>query len=270
MDKIIIKDLELYCHHGVYQEETVLGQKFLVSAVLYTDTEKAGSSDDLEYSVNYAEVCHFIEKYMKNHTYKLIEAAAGHLAAALLAEFKLVNKLCLELKKPWAPILLPLDTVSVEIERGWHTVYLGIGSNMGDKEQNLLSAIRMLKEDKQIRRVRSSSFHITEPVGEVEQDDFLNGAVEIETLKSPEELLDLISRIEQALKRVRTVHWGPRTIDVDILLYEDMVLQTERLTIPHIQMHKRAFVLDPLSEIAPYARHPVMGMTVQQLREQLN
>lgn len=266
-DKIIIRDLEIYGHHGVYREENVLGQKFLVSAVLLTDVRKAGKTDDINYSISYADVSHFVKDFMKKHTFKLIEAVAEHLAEEILLRFPLVEEVEIEVKKPWAPILLPLDTVSVKINRGWHGVYLGIGSNMGDKEANLREAIRLLAEEREVQIVRVSDFIVTAPVGEVEQDDFLNGALKIRTLWTPEELLNRILEIESQLKRVRIKHWGPRTIDLDILLYDQEVIQTDRLTIPHMEMHKRGFVLEPLSSIAPFIRHPVLDKTIGQLLE---
>lgn len=269
MDKIKIKDLEIYSHHGVYQEENVLGQKFLVSADLYTHTRMAGQKDDMACSINYASVCRFIENYMRENTRKLIESVAENLAEQILLNYPLVKKIRLEVKKPWAPILLPLDTVSVEILRAWHRTYLSIGSNMGDKENNLRQSIELLRKNPKIRIGMVSPFLVTKPVGEVEQDDFLNGAVELFTLLSPEELLDAIEEIEAALKRVRTVRWGPRTIDLDILLYDEEIIRTRRLTIPHKEMHRRAFVLEPLEAIGPYALHPVLKKSIMELKEML-
>lgn len=101
MDRIKIQNLEVFGHHGVFSEETKLGQKFLVNATMYTNTRAAGYSDDLEKSINYGEVCHFITGYMQNHTFKLIEAVAEHMAQAMLMEYPLLQKLDLEIRKPW-------------------------------------------------------------------------------------------------------------------------------------------------------------------------
>ena len=130
MDQITIKDLVIYGKHGVFKEEQIMGQRFLVSAVLWVDTRTSGKSDNLRDSVNYGTVCHEIKNFLENNTYKLIEAAAEHMAEHILLNFPLVKEVELELKKPWAPIGLPLDTVAVKIRRGWHTVYAAIGSNM--------------------------------------------------------------------------------------------------------------------------------------------
>lgn len=269
MDEIRIQDLEIYCHHGVFKEENVLGQKFLVSLVLYTDIRKAGESDDLSFSIDYAEVSHFVECRMKEKNYRLIEAVAEHLAEDILLEYSLVKKVCVELKKPWAPILLPLDTVSVRIERGWTQVYLSVGSNMGDKETHIREAVESLRQDNKICDVAVSDLIETEPYGFTEQENFLNGAVSLKTLYSPYELLERIHEIEKEGKRERKVHWGPRTIDLDILLYGDEVIQTETLTIPHREMTLRRFVLEPLKQIAPWVKHPVLGETVAELERKV-
>lgn len=269
MDQIKITNLEVFGHHGVFKEENVLGQKFLVSVMLYADLSKASFSDELSGSVNYGEVCHFIKNEMEKYTFKLIESLTEHLARELLLHFPRVEKIRLELKKPWAPILLPLETVSVVMERGWHRVFLSIGSNLGDKENNLNQAIKLLNGDELCSVVQKSSFLDTKPVGGVEQDDFLNAALELKTLRTPEELLELISQIETELKRVRTIHWGPRTIDLDILFFDQEVIRTSDLTIPHPEIRNREFVLEPMCEIAPEMVHPIYGKTIFELYEAL-
>lgn len=131
------------------------------------------------------------------------------------------------------------------------TVYLGLGSNMGEKKTYLVQAIGMLQANKEITLVNTASFYRTEPYGFKEQDWFLNTAVEIQTDLSPIQLLKLVNHIEQTLGRERLVHWGPRTVDIDILTYGDEEINLPHLTIPHAEMAKRAFVMVPLLEIAP-------------------
>lgn len=265
MDCIRIENLEIYAHHGVMQEENVLGQKFLLSVEMETDTRVAGCRDALEHSTDYGEVAHFIKEYFETHQWKLLEAAAHHLCEQLLLQFDKIWHVVLEIKKPWAPILLPLEFVSVKVERQWHKAYLSIGSNMGDKEQNLRTALDALQADKRTKVTSVSKFLVTEPVGEEAQEDFLNGAVEIVTLHTPEQLLELVAKIETDMGRERTVRWGPRNIDLDIVLYEDVVMDTETLTIPHKEMLNRQFVLEPLCEIAPQVKHPYAQQSVYQL-----
>ena len=125
-DEIRIEDLEVFANHGVFPEENVLGQKFLVSAVLYTDTRRAGLTDDLSASIHYGEVSAFIDRYLREHTFQLLERAAEALAEELLLHTAGLEKIRLEIKKPWAPVRLPLKTVSVVIERQWHTAYIAL------------------------------------------------------------------------------------------------------------------------------------------------
>jgi len=129
--------------------------------------------------------------------------------------------------------------------------YLSLGSNVGDRRQNLTKAIDMLAKLPNSRLTKISGFYETEPWGGVEQDPFLNNVVEMETALSPEQLLTECQNIENILGRVRTVRWGPRTIDIDILIYGDLKLSGARLTIPHPYLEVREFVLAPLREIAP-------------------
>lgn len=265
MDKIHIKNLEVFARHGVFPEENVLGQKFVVSAVLYTSTREAGRADDLAKSIHYGEVSRFITEFMEQNTFQLLETAAERLAEELLLNIERLEKICLEIKKPWAPVGLPLETVSVEIERGWHTAYIALGSNLGDKEANLRLGVEGLRSIRGCRVEAVSDFLVTAPYGGVEQDDFLNGAMKIRTLLTPHELLERLHEIEQEAKRERVVRWGPRTLDLDILLYDDLILDEEDLHIPHIEMYKRDFVLKPLCQIAPYARHPVYNRTAAEL-----
>lgn len=269
MDTIHIKNLQIFARHGVFPEENALGQKFVVTAHLHIDTRRAGTTDELCDSINYAEVCAVIERAMTERTFKLIEAAAEYTAETLLLEYPLIQSVELTLKKPHAPVLKPLDYAAVTIKRGWHRAYLGIGSNMGDKRAYLDMAVSELSGNRLCRGVRASEYIVTEPVGEVEQDDFLNGAVEVQTLMPPQELLRFANEIEQKAGRVRTVHWGPRTLDVDILLYDDAVISDENLKIPHTELHKRQFALEPLCSLNPYAVHPIFKKTVQQLLEEL-
>ena len=268
-DQIKITDLEVFANHGVFSEENKLGQKFLVSAVLYTDTRKAGKTGDLTASIHYGEVSAFITKYMKEHTYQLLERVAETLAEEMLKSISGLCKIDLEIKKPWAPVGLPLKTVSVKISREWHTTYIALGSNIGDSETYLNEAVEKIGQIPTCTVEKVSSYLVTEPYGVTDQPDFLNACLKMRTLLYPEELLKELNRIEKEAGRERIIHWGPRTLDLDILLYDDIVLEEDDLCIPHVEMHKRSFVLEPLAEIAPYKRHPVYGKTVREMLEEI-
>ena len=267
MDQITIENLKVFAYHGVYPEENEKGQNFYVNAILETDTRRAGILDDLDLSTNYGEVCMFLNNIIKDRTYKLIETVAENAAEALLLHFPLVRRVTLEIRKPEAPIELPFESVSVKIVRGWHKAYLSCGSNMGDKEAHLDGAVKALRADVKCRVLRVSDWIVTAPYGGVEQDEFLNGAIELETLYTPGMLLEKLHEIESAHGRERTVHWGPRTLDLDILLYEDCIMHTDDLIIPHADMQNRYFVLKPLAQIAPYERHPLLDQSIGRMYE---
>lgn len=269
MDEIRIDNLEIYAGHGVFQEEKETGQPFFVNLVLYTDTRRAGKEDVLTASTHYGEVAHLVNHFLKNHTFRLIETAAEQVAEQVLLQFPLIREVALEIRKPRAPIGLPFASVSVKIRRGWKKAYLGIGSNLGNKQRFLDEAVEKLKKAEQIRKVRTSKWIVTEPYGGVEQDSFLNGAIELETLLFPGELLHFMQSVEKEAGRERLVHWGPRTLDLDLLFYEDFISDEKELTVPHPDMHNRSFVLEPLYELCPYYRHPLLGKSVKELLEGL-
>lgn len=269
MDCINIYNLEVFANHGVLKEENVLGQKFVVSVNMYMDTTKAASEDNVEKTVNYAQVCMDITNHFKENTYQLIETVANEIAMMILRKYSVLEKVDVEVKKPWAPVHLPLDSVSVKVTRKRHTIYVGLGSNMGDKTENLNKALKIIDEDEDSYVYKVSEFISTKPYGYTNQDDFVNGAACIRTLRNPHEFLKLIGVIEKKLNRVRQIHWGPRTIDVDILLYDNEIIRNDELIIPHIEMHKRDFVLKPLCDIAPQAYHPVLCKSVAALYDEL-
>ncbi|MBR0365760.1 MAG: 2-amino-4-hydroxy-6-hydroxymethyldihydropteridine diphosphokinase [Clostridia bacterium] len=268
-DSIFINDLVVFANHGVMNEEKTMGQKFLVTLGLYADMSRAAGTDDIAHAINYAQVCSFVTEFTKNNRSKLIEAAAENIANALLIAYPMLEAVEITLKKPWAPIGLPLDGVAARLTRKRSTAYIGIGSNLGDKKAYLDFAVDALRESESVRVVKVSEYIVTEPVGEVEQDDFLNACIEIDTVLTPSALLELLHEIENRAGRERTVHWGPRTLDMDILLYGDEVICTPELVIPHPELVKREFALGPLAEIAPYVYHPVAREYAVNLLEKL-
>lgn len=265
LDKIHIRNLEVFGRHGLFPEENRLGQKFVINAVLYISTRDAGVKDDLTKSVHYGEVSHFMTNYMTEHTFGLIEAVAEQMARAVLLQFPAVQRITLEISKPWAPIGLPLEAVSVEITRGWHRAYIAVGSNLGDREAYIRQGIKNLGDREDCVIARVSGLIETKPYGVENQPDFLNGMLEVQTLLFPQELLEALHQAEQKAERERKIHWGPRTLDLDIIFYDDCIIDEETLKIPHPDMANREFVLKPLAELAPYLRHPLTGQTVQQM-----
>lgn len=265
MDEIRIDNLEVYAYHGVFPEENEKGQPFFVNAIIYTNTRKAGQADSLKLSTHYGEVCHFITKWMQTNTYKLIESVAENVAREVLHEFPLIHSIMLEIRKPEAPIGLPFQSVSVRVNRGWHKAFIAFGSNMGDREQYMKQGIACIRELKDCRVNHVSEIITTKAYGGVEQDDFLNGVLELDTLLTPKELLEELHVIEAGANRERKIHWGPRTLDLDIIYYDKLIYEDNELIIPHIDMQNRYFVLKPLAEIAPNYRHPILLKTTQEL-----
>lgn len=147
------------------------------------------------------------------------------------------------------------------------TVYLGIGTNLGDRLSNIKQALRLLANIEGVKVVRHSSIYETEPVGYLEQPFFLNMVCQLQTWLTPRQLLLQTQKIEQILKRVRTVRWGPRTMDLDILLFGNRIIQQPDLVIPHPRMLERSFVMVPLAELASDLIVPGTGQTVLQWKE---
>ena len=145
------------------------------------------------------------------------------------------------------------------------TAYLGLGSNVVERLEQLESAIKILDNVEGVQVSQISSVYETEPVGYVDQPNFLNLCVEVKTELTPQQLLQQCFYTEQQLHRVRDIRWGPRTLDVDILLYEDEIIEEENLIVPHPRMRERAFVLTPLSDIAADVVEPRTQLSISEL-----
>ena len=150
-----------------------------------------------------------------------------------------------------------------------HRAYIGFGTNLGDRLASCRKALAALAALPGCRLSRTSSLYETEPVGLTEQPPFFNGVALLETEGDARWLLGQLLTIEVDLGRVRGVRWGPRTIDLDLLLFDEEIIASVELTVPHPRLHERRFVLQPLHEIAPALRHPVLGKTMGELLEAL-
>ncbi|KOM98598.1 2-amino-4-hydroxy-6-hydroxymethyldihydropteridine pyrophosphokinase [Clostridium botulinum] len=149
-----------------------------------------------------------------------------------------------------------------------HTAYVAFGSNMGEKENYIKRALEKI-EERGMKIIKVSSIYETEPYGVLDQDSFLNGVVKIETNLTPEDLIGELLNIEKQLDRVRKRRWGPRTIDLDIIFYDDLIINEKDLVIPHKDMENREFVLKPLCDIDENFIHPVLKKSVRQLYDEL-
>lgn len=269
MDCIKVVDLEVFAHHGVLDFEKESGQNFYVSFEAYMDLAPAAAKDDLNLSVSYADMCQSVKAYMTENTYDLIETVTEGIARELLLTYALIRRVKVTLKKPLAPIGEPVDYPAIVMERCWHQVYIGIGSNMGDREQIIREAIESISSHDLIRIKQVATLIETEAWGNVEQSTFLNGAIHIETLLNPSVLMTYLLEVEQEFDRKREIKWGPRTIDLDILLYDDLITDDPHITLPHPLMTQRAFVLEPLCELNANLVHPLYQMRMFELLEMI-
>ena len=269
MDKIHIKDLEIIGFHGAIPEEKVLGQKFVLSFELDVDLRQAGKNDDLTKTVHYGELAQKVEEEFTKTSYDLIEKAAEEICEFVLLNYPLVKKVKLLLKKPWAPTRKHVEYVAVEIERKWNKVYIAAGSNLGDKEETLKEAIYIIDKRKDCVVTKVSNFYTTDPVGYEDQDQFVNCVFEINTLQTPSELMDTLLEVEKDFKRDRIIRWGPRTLDLDIIFYNDIISYDEHILIPHPRAHERQFVMKPMCDINPYYVHPIYRKRVMDISSEL-
>ncbi len=252
MNKISIRGLEISATHGVHAFEKTTAQPFIFDADLHYPFSKAVKSDDVKDAVSYSDVCAEISRVALGKSYNLIETLAYDTACALLQKFPAVYEVTLCVGKPQAPVRAKFDTVSATVTLRRERAFLSLGSSLGDRKGYLDKAVSILGGTRGITVEKVSSCYETAPYGGVAVNNFLNCAVQISTFLSPEELLAEIHAAEELCGRVRTVRWGDRTLDIDIILYGNLSLNTPELTVPHPDYLNREFVLKPLEEIAPY------------------
>ncbi len=272
-DTIFISNVEIYAHHGVYKDENLSGQRFVFSARLFLEMGKSSRSDNIEDTIHYGNIAEDLAAFLTENVYSLLETAVTRASLHIMAEYPSLKGIELTLEKPDAPIELEFETVGVTRSFFRHDVYIGLGSNMGDTRGYINMALSELNrlggEEGFFSDIRVSDLIVTKPYGNTDQEDFLNGVLYAKTVLSPFELLEVLHAIEDKADRKREEYWGPRTLDLDILFYDDLVLDTDELTIPHPDLHNREFVLKPLQKIAPRLRHPILLKTPGQMLSEL-
>lgn len=265
MDKILVNDLEVFGSHGADQKL----DKFLISAELTLNLKTAGDTDRISQTINYVDLCSDIEKYFSGLDHKLIESSVEDLASHILLNYISVRHVILTIKMISIPKEKKIGYTGIKIEREWHTAFIGVGSNLGDRYKNILAAENAINSSSNCKVVKLSKIYETEPFGYLDQDKFLNCVFEVKTLLTPLQFINSLLEIEESLKRERIIHWGPRTIDLDILFYDDIITSFEAAVIPHPRMHERMFVLKPLCDLTPYYVHPVLNERCYRIADKL-
>lgn len=266
---IHINGLEVHANHGVFEPEKELGQRFYINAILHLDFQDTISSDDLENTVHYGFVSEDIIEYFKSNRCDLIETITHQLVNMLFTKYSLINRIELEVVKPWAPLKFSFEDVRTRVDETRTSVYIALGGNVGKSEELFKQAINKISKLQGVYNLRQSKIYHSMPFGGVEQPDFLNMAIEIETSIHPVRLLDQLQAIELELGRTREVHWGPRTLDLDIILYGDKLISNQRLLVPHRFMTKRDFVLKPLLDLNSYLVDPRTNLPLIESYENL-
>lgn len=267
---IHINGLEVHANHGVFEAEKELGQRFYINAVLYLDFQAAVSSNDLENTVHYGFVGQDIIDFFKTNRCDLIETISHKLVNMLFSKYPLVAKIELEVVKPWAPLKFSFDSVKTKVVEAKQDVYIALGGNVGCSEELFESAIEQISKLEGVYQLERSNQYRSKPFGSVAQNDFLNMAIKIETNIHPTRLHALLQAIELKLGRERKIHWGPRSIDLDIILYGTEIITTKQLLIPHRYMTKRDFVLKPLLDLNQYLIDPRTNMPLIDYYERLD
>ncbi|WP_062516197.1 2-amino-4-hydroxy-6-hydroxymethyldihydropteridine diphosphokinase [Demequina gelatinilytica] len=289
LDQIIVQGIRVTGFHGVYAPEKESGQLFLADVVAHVSTRIAADKDDLLRTVNYSEIADRTAEVLGGDPSDLLETVAEHIARAIL-EMPGVQAVDVTVHKPQAPLHVEFRDVMVKIRRDlrsgtlWAdkrigssaggsgdpfapgprtgdpadlqplqpvTAFLGLGGNIGDVDASFREALWELHRIPGIEVLRASSLFRTRPVGGPEQADFLNVVVAVETSLAPRALLAACQGVEVLHGRERLEANGPRTLDIDVLAYDAMTLDTEDLVVPHPRASERAFVLQPWATLAP-------------------
>jgi dihydroneopterin aldolase/2-amino-4-hydroxy-6-hydroxymethyldihydropteridine diphosphokinase len=283
LDRISIVGLRVHGNHGVLPEERTIGQDFVIDAVLWLDASAAAAADDLTLTADYGAIADRLAGIVAGPPVLLIETLADRLAAACLADV-IVEEAEVTVHKPQAPVQQPFADIAVTVRRSremigqarkqrqhtqdagaeQHPVVLSLGSNIGDRLASLQLGVDILVAGGLACPVVSSVYE-TFPVGGPAQDDYLNAVLLAVTNRPALGVLSLAAAAEAAAGRVRTVRFGPRTLDVDVIAYGAETSDEAVLTLPHPRAHERAFVLAPWLELDPAAELPGRGMVAELL-----
>lgn len=265
-DRISLLGVRARGHHGVLAEEKRDGQDFVVDVVLYLDLCPAGVTDDLDLTVNYAEVGADVVARIEGPSLDLIESLAEQIAGDALARPG-VHTVDVTVHKPSAPVGVPFGDVTVHVERRRAVpVVIALGANLGDAAARLDAAVDDLAGD--LDDVRRAPFVTTDPVGGPDQPRYTNSVLVATTPLGPDALLTRLHAVEARHGRVREVRWGARTLDLDLVQYgdpaagTDVVSEAPALLLPHPRAHERGFVLAPWARVDPGAVLRVDGDVV--------
>jgi 2-amino-4-hydroxy-6-hydroxymethyldihydropteridine diphosphokinase/dihydroneopterin aldolase len=267
LDRVSLAGLRVFAHHGVLASERQDGQEFLIDAVLWLDTSAAAAADDLSLAADYSVIADRIVALASGPPVRLIETLAQRLADGCLTE-PAVQQVEITVHKPHAPIPHRFADVSVTIRRAQpatigpgdeQPVVIALGSNLGDRLGQLQGAVDALAGTPGLTLTAASPVYQTAPVGGPAQPDYYNAVLTGHTVLPPRALLARCQQVENAFGRVRAETWGPRTLDLDVIVYGDVVTDDPKLTLPHPQASGRAFVLVPWHAIDPDAVIPGRG-----------
>lgn len=251
MNAINIKGVKVSACYGVLESEKNEPQPFVFDVGIDCDITKANITDDVNDTINYAEVCTLVVNFCKRNCFNLIERLAYGTAEEIIKRFPIIKAVEVTVHKPHAPIPHPFEDVSVTARVERNQAVLSLGSSQGDRLAALNFAIDKLSGTDGIEVLKVSSFIESQPYGGVAQNMFLNGAVLISTLLTPQTLLDRIHVIEAEGGRVRGTRWADRTLDIDIIFFGNKLIEENGLCIPHPDYINRDFVLNPLKQIVP-------------------
>lgn len=252
MHHIVMRNMKFYGYHGCLDFEKIDGQWFIITVDIGCNYLSGAITDDLDGTINYADAFERIKSIVTNLRFNLIEKLACEIGRCILKNYDLASEVTVTVHKPGAPVDGDFECMETSIYLKRHEVVISFGSNMGDREQTIRTALNMINERDDICIKRISSLYETEPVGYDDQSDFLNGVVVLESYLEPLDLLHVLQKIELDLHRVRTIKNGPRTIDLDVLYIDDIRSNNKELILPHPRMYERAFVLVPLKELGLY------------------